>query len=233
VLRTPDAFLIVEKGEPYGVGDALPLSRGTVLLGRDCPDGQRGFFYFSPYISRRHATIEYEDGSHLLTDLESRHGTRVNDKPLTPGEPYKLGDRDRISLARDEVVLVYSTASPAGGQTWDYPESQPGPPMAEKPDCPLILDQERREVILDGKPLPLRGKPYALLELLYENRGRAVSTFDIKTVVWKERGLGADGMPLVTDGEVNNLVYRLRLRMGPHRDLVHTVSGFGYRLDLQ
>lgn len=232
MLQSPDAFLIVEKGEPYGVGEALPVPKGRVLLGRDSPDGQRGFFFFSPFVSRRHAMIEFNDGLCFLTDLESRHGTAVNEEQLVPGEPWKLGDRDRISLARDEVVLIYSTASPAGGQTWDFPESQPEPPMAEKPDSPLILDQERRECILDGKPLPLRGKPYALLDLLYENRGRAVSILDIKTEVWKERGLGADGMPLVTDGEVNTLVYRLRQRLGPHRELIRTVPGFGYRLDL-
>jgi hypothetical protein len=230
--QSPDAFLIVEKGEPYGTGEALPVLRDKVLLGRDFPDGQRGFFFFSPFVSRRHATIEYRDGSHLLTDLESRHGTRVNDKRLIPGEPWKLRDRDRISLARDGVVLIYSTAAPAGGQTWDYPESQPEPPMAEKPDSPLILDPDRREVILDGKPLPLSGKPYALLHLLHENRGRAVSTLDIKKEVWKERGLGADGLPLVTNGEVTTLVYRLRKRLEPYSNLIRTVPGYGCMLDL-
>ena len=37
MLQLPDAFLIVEKGEPYGVGEALPLLRGKVLLGRAPP----------------------------------------------------------------------------------------------------------------------------------------------------------------------------------------------------
>jgi DNA-binding response OmpR family regulator len=152
---------------------------------------------------------------------------------LTPGEPWKLRDRDRISLARDEVVLVFYTASPAGGQTWDYPESQPEPPMAEKPDSVLTLDLERREVILDGKPLTISGKLYELLQLLYQNQGRAVEAGDIKRAVWPERGLGADGMPLVTNEEVTTLVYRLRKRLERYGDLVRSVPGFGYMLDVE
>jgi hypothetical protein len=225
MLQSPAAFLIVEKGEPYGVGEALPLLKDKVLLGRDFPDDQFDLSLHSPYISRRHAAIEFKDGSHSLTDLESRHGTRVNDKRLTPSEPQRLKDRDRISLARDEVVLTFSTTAPIGGETWDYPEPQPDPL--------LILDPDRREFILDGQPLSLSGRLYDLLHLLYENRGRAVSILDIKAEVWQERGLGADGMPLVTSQEVYTLVRRLRKRFGPHRDLVQTSRGFGYMLDLK
>ena len=223
MLQSPDAFLIVEKGEPFTVGEALPLSKDKVLLGRTSPGEQSEIPLIplhSPFVSRRHAMIECKDGPFLLTDLESRHGTGVNEEQLIPGEPWKLSDGDRISLARDDVVLVFSTAAPVGGETWDYPDPQ------------LILDPDGRKVFLDGKPLTLSGKPYALLHLLYENRGRAVSTLDIKKQVWKERRLGADGMPLVANQEVYTLVRRLRERLGPHRDLVRMVPGFGYSLDL-
>jgi hypothetical protein len=233
MLQSPDAFLIVEKGRPYGVGEALPLLRGKVLLGRTSPDDQVDLSFHSPYISRRHAKIEFKDELYYLTDLESRHGTRVNDKRLVPGEACEIGHRDRISMARDEVVLVFSAAAPTGGETWDYPESQLEPPVARKPDALLVLDQERREVILDGKPLTLRGKLYELLQLLYQNQGRAVDARDIKGEVWPERGLGADDMPLVTNEEVTSLVYRLRQRLEPYSDLVHTVPGYGYMLDVE
>jgi DNA-binding winged helix-turn-helix (wHTH) protein len=97
----------------------------------------------------------------------------------------------------------------------------------------VILDQERREVIVDGQPMTLSGKLYELLEMLYENQGQAVSTHDIKKAVWQERGLGVDGMPLVTNDEVTTLIYRLRKRLGPHGDLIRTVPGYGYMLDLE
>jgi pSer/pThr/pTyr-binding forkhead associated (FHA) protein len=232
--KLPDAFLIVEKGEPYSTGKALPLEKAKVLLGRASPDHQPDFAFHSPYISRRHATIEFMEGSHFLIDLpESRHGTWVNGKRLVPGQPYGIRDRDRIGLARDEVVLTFAAAASTSDETWEYLESQPGPTMAEKPDSIFILDPNRREVILDGQPLRLSGKLYDLLCLLHENQGRAVSAHEIKMNVWPERELGADSMPLVSNEEVTTLVYRLRKRLESHDHLIRTVSGYGYMLDLE
>lgn len=226
--QPPDAFLIVEKGEPNQPGEALPLVGDRVWLGRASEGWEPDIPFDSPFISRWHATIECKDGVYFLTDNpENRHGTSLNGKRLAPGEPRELQDRDRISLARDAAVLIFATASPIGSETWDYPESQPDP------GSPLILDSERREVILDGRPLPLTGKLYALLALLYENRGQAVSARDIKKAVWNERALGADGMPLVTNEEVSTLVYRLRKQLGLYGSLVCTIKGYGYMLDLE
>jgi DNA-binding response OmpR family regulator len=168
-----------------------------------------------------------------LTDLDSRHGTSLNGKRLAPGEPRELQDRDRISLARDAAVLIFTTATPTGSETWDYPESQLEPDADQTPGSLLIVDLERREVILDGRRLDLRGKLYDLIALLYENRGRAVSTHDIKRIVWKERELSADGMPLVTNQEVITLIYRLRKRLGPYKDLIRTAPSYGYMLVLE
>ena len=167
-----------------------------------------------------------------MTDLpDSRHGTWINGQQLASGQLCEIKDRDRISLARDEVVLIFSTAAPTASETWDYLESQPEPPSAPKRGSPIILDQERREVLLDGQPLHLIGKLYDLLCLLNQNQGRAVSAYDIKKTVWPERELGADGMPLVTNEEVTTLVYRLRKRLEPHSELVRTVPSYGYMLD--
>jgi pSer/pThr/pTyr-binding forkhead associated (FHA) protein len=231
--QPPDAFLIVERGEPYQPGEASPLVGEKVLLGRASQDEQPGIPLTSPFISRRHATIERKGRAYFLTDLGSRHGTSLNGKRLAPGEPRELRDGDRLSLARDEVVLIFSTAAPAGSETWDYPESQPESGADQVPGSPLIVDPERREVTLCGRPLDLTGKLYDLFQLLYENRGQAVSARDIKKAVWKERALGADGMPLVTDDELRTLVYRLRKRLGPYGSLIRTIKGYGYMLDLK
>jgi len=232
MLQSPDAFLIVEKGEPYSAGEALPLTGGKVLLGRTSQEYQPDFSFRSPYISRRHATIEYREGTYFLTDLPgSRHGTWLNGEQLTPGVAQEIMDRDRIGLARGEVMLTFAAAALPDSDTWDYPESQPGPPAAQGQEALVIVDQERREVTLDRQPLAVSGKLYDLLCLLYENRGRAISDRNIKEAVWQERGLGIDGMPLVTDEELTTLVYRLRRRLESYGDLVRTVPGYGYMLD--
>jgi DNA-binding winged helix-turn-helix (wHTH) protein len=230
-----DAFLIVEKGEPYHSGETLPLVGGKVWLGRGTRDNQPDFSFRSPYISRRHATIECKDGAYLLTGLPgSRHGTYINGKRLVPGESRELRERDQISLAREEVVLTFSIAARTDLQTWSYPELQQEPSAVQNWDNPpLILIPSRHQVILDGQPHILTGKVYDLLCLPFENQGQPVSRRTIKITVWQERELGVDGNPLVTDVELNNLVRRLREFLGPHRDLVRTVPGYGYMLDLE
>jgi pSer/pThr/pTyr-binding forkhead associated (FHA) protein len=230
---SPHAFLFVVKGEPYSNGDVLPLVGDKTLLGRSSEQYEPDLPFDCPYVSRQHATIEYSEGAHLLTDLDSRHGTSFNGRRLTPGEAYDLEDRDRIVLARDEVVLTFSVAHPTGSETWDYAESQSESPASEKPGPTVILDQQRREVIIDGHVLVLRGRLWNLICLLYEDRRRVVCTVEIKREVWPERESGADGMPLVTNEEVATLIYRLRNRLAPYADLVRTFPGDGYMLDVE
>jgi NADPH-dependent 2,4-dienoyl-CoA reductase/sulfur reductase-like enzyme/pSer/pThr/pTyr-binding forkhead associated (FHA) protein/Fe-S-cluster-containing dehydrogenase component/CRP-like cAMP-binding protein len=60
-------------------------------------------------VSSRHAVLERRaDGGYALEDLGSRFGTRVNHRPLPPGERRALADGDRIELAT--VLLVYRAA---------------------------------------------------------------------------------------------------------------------------
>jgi DNA-binding winged helix-turn-helix (wHTH) protein len=59
-----------------------------------------------------------------------------------------------------------------------------------------------------------------------------VSDREIKRAAWSERGVGVDGAPLVTDEELTTLVYRLRQSLEPHGDLIRTLRGYGYMLDL-
>ena len=230
MLQSSDAFLIIERAKPYAIGDALPLSKAKAVLGRTGQEFEPDFSFLSPYVSRQHATIEYMDGRYILTDLGSRHGTWINNVRLAPGVSHKVEAGDRISLASEEVVLTFAAGALIAGETWDYPESQSEAWQKEL----ITVVQERREVFKEGQVLmpPLSGKLYNLLELLYDNQGCAVSDVDIKKAVWPERGLGTDGMPLVTDEEVTTLVYRLRKRLEPHGELIRTVTGHGYLLDL-
>ncbi len=43
------------------------------------------------YVSRRHARLRREGGSLMLCDLQSRNGTRINDRPLEGEEPLEVG----------------------------------------------------------------------------------------------------------------------------------------------
>lgn len=43
------------------------------------------------YVSRRHARLRSQQGRLMLADLQSRNGTRVNDRPVTAEEPLEVG----------------------------------------------------------------------------------------------------------------------------------------------
>ena len=43
------------------------------------------------YVSRRHARLRHQAGTLLLSDLQSRNGTRINDRPLAGEEPLDVG----------------------------------------------------------------------------------------------------------------------------------------------
>lgn len=231
MLPSPDAFLIVEKANPYTIGDALSLSRAKAVLGRTAQEFKPDFSFLSPYVSRQHATIEYIDGSYTLTDLGSRHGTWINNVQLVPGVQYQLCDHDRIGLANKDVVLVFAHTASKGGITWDLPT-----PQSEQSPKPVLgLNQDRREVVMEGRVLhpPLSGKLYTLLEVLYASTGSMVSDDEIKRRVWPERCLDADGgLPQVDDTELYTLVGRLRRSLKPHADLIRRIRDEGYVLDL-
>jgi len=70
-------------------GERTPLSGGTTTLGRatentiSLPDAQA---------SRRHAEIRYENGRHVLVDMNSTNGTTVNGTRLTGPHTLRHGD---------------------------------------------------------------------------------------------------------------------------------------------
>jgi pSer/pThr/pTyr-binding forkhead associated (FHA) protein len=90
VVRCPDDSLV---GRPFAVGTE------DVTLGRDAsctvslPDAD---------VSRQHARIVRTGNSHVLVDMESTNGTRVNGEPVSE---VTLRDGDEVAVGG--TVLVY------------------------------------------------------------------------------------------------------------------------------
>ncbi len=85
------------------------------------------------------------------------------------------------------------------------------------------LDQERRQLLRSGEPVPLEPKAYELLSLLVERRPRALSKAQIRDVVWP--GVS------VTDTALGVEVNAIREALGDdarHPRFIRTVHGFGY-----
>ena len=62
--------------------------------------------------SRRHATIDYENGNYVLRDERSANGTFINGQQLEELSPHILHNGDRIGIGEHELVFqAYETAS--------------------------------------------------------------------------------------------------------------------------
>lgn len=216
------AYLIVKKADGYQADEVVPLPVGKVLLGRETEGHQPDVSFSGKGISRRHATIDYEDGVYTLTDI-SANGVNVNGSRLAKGVPYDLRNGDHISLADGEAALEFRAVPEPDGTII---RSEPG----TKVD--LCVDERRREVRLDGRSLKVSGKLFDLLACLYRQRGHVVNHAQIKTAIWPERPKDAKGVPEVSQQEIDSVVHRLRDQLGPYGHLVKTRRGYGYMLDL-
>ncbi len=91
---------------------------------------------------------------------------------------------------------------------------------------PLILDPSSHEIKVDGKPISLTRREFALLEVLVQFPGRAFTRSELLARCW---GPNYDGVDRVVDVHLASL----RAKLGDKRDLISTVRGVGYRLNLE
>ena len=87
---------------------------------------------------------------------------------------------------------------------------------------PLVVDSARHEVTLEGREVILTPTEFRLLHLLASHPGR-VFTRDL--LVTRVIGDGA----AVIDRNIDVHVRSIRKKLGPHRDLIATIRGVGYR----
>jgi DNA-binding response OmpR family regulator len=86
----------------------------------------------------------------------------------------------------------------------------------------LVLDQARRSVTRDGRPLELTRKEFGILEELIKARGAVVSSEELLERVWD-----ANADPFTTTVRVTVMTLRKKLGDPP---LIETVVGAGYRV---
>ncbi|MCG8424492.1 MAG: response regulator transcription factor [Proteobacteria bacterium] len=92
---------------------------------------------------------------------------------------------------------------------------------------PLTLDREIRQVTCDGEVIKLTPREFALLEFLMSSSGRVVSRTRILEAVW-----GYQTDPLTNVVEVYIRQLRKKIDQGRETRLIHTVRGFGYKIEV-
>lgn len=87
----------------------------------------------------------------------------------------------------------------------------------------FAFDQERRQLLRSGEPVPLETKAYELLALLISRRPNALSKAQIRAVLWPGT--------FVSESALARLVTQLRAACGDDAQtprFIRTVHGFGY-----
>lgn len=90
----------------------------------------------------------------------------------------------------------------------------------------LNIDLNRKVVRRSGKIVNLTKKEYLILEYLSRNKGEIKSREQIMENAWD---INADPFSNSLDTHIVNL--RQKLNQGGHKNIIHTFSGRGYKLD--
>jgi DNA-binding response OmpR family regulator len=90
----------------------------------------------------------------------------------------------------------------------------------------VVIDYERRQVTVKGKPVVLTSREYDLLDLLVSNAGKAVSRRDIRSHLWKEEKLYS--WSRVIDVHIQHLRQKIEADAA-EPEFIQTVTGVGYR----
>lgn len=87
----------------------------------------------------------------------------------------------------------------------------------------LTINQDKHEVIADGKKVPLTLKEYDLLCLLMKKKGRVFTRDELLSRIW---GYDFSGESRTVDVHIRTL----RSKLGSWGELIETVRGVGYRI---
>ena len=92
---------------------------------------------------------------------------------------------------------------------------------------PIVLDEEKKSVSVDGDEVALTPIEFNILRLLMKNPGRIYSSAQIYELVWKEDSLGAE-----TSVSVHIRHLRQKLEINPSEPrYLKVVWGLGYKME--
>lgn len=90
----------------------------------------------------------------------------------------------------------------------------------------IVINKERRTVLLDGKPIELSLKEFELLYLLAKNRGIVYSRDRLLEKIW---GYDFEGETRTVDVHVSNLRKKIE-KDDTNPEIIKTVRGVGYKI---
>jgi DNA-binding response OmpR family regulator len=162
------------------------------------------------------------DGLELLSRLRSRHNP-VHVLMLTARDA--LNERVRgLNLGADDYLTKPFAAVELLARVNALARRSRGQGSARREFGPLALDEEAHRAWLDGQPLELPQREWAILTFLLDNLERVLSKERIVAAVcsWDED---------MSENAVEVYVSRLRTKLEPAGIRIRTVRGLGYMLE--
>ena len=170
----------------------------------------------SPYVSRRHAEIKYEQGQCTITDLDSKNGVFVNTIRIKPTEPYQLRHGDQVQIGSVSTLIFQDPEATIHES--DLPLKSSG----------LWVDESNNDIYLYDRRLnpALSKQQFCLLAALMGKRGDVMRYEEIEAVLWPGASEG------VEQAAIDNIISRIRSRLvelDAEHDFIETVRGLGRR----
>jgi pSer/pThr/pTyr-binding forkhead associated (FHA) protein len=125
VIALPRGAFLIVNGRRH-----VALNRPVINIGRQLDNH---LVLDDALVSRRHAQLRARDGQYLLTDLESKHGIRVNNIAvhewvLQPGDVFRMGNTELIyGDDREESITQPIRADSASAAPSSSPADPEGP----------------------------------------------------------------------------------------------------------
>ncbi|MGM1045632.1 MAG: FHA domain-containing protein [Bacillota bacterium] len=220
------SFLMVERGNPYERGDIIPLTSKMIILGRKGKQWDPDISFDNVFVSRKHAALLYKNGRFFIKDLNSKHGTFVNQERLAPNGEVPLHHADLVALAGDLIILSFSILSM--DETMDITPLMKQMAVVEALG-EVKLDPYKQELVVGEDVYAFSEKEYKCIELLIHHKGQFVSKEQLKLEVWPERSYSIGEIPDVSAEELNALIYRVRKKTR-HILSIESIRGKGYIL---
>jgi VWFA-related protein len=111
-------LMFSESPDQNRVGESVPVTHFPFKIGRGTTEPNDLRLDEDTSISRRHATITYDNATFYLTDENSSNGTAIDGKRLPPNTPMALQNGARVMIGKG-TVLIFESADYGGGSQND------------------------------------------------------------------------------------------------------------------
>lgn len=223
----PTTFLIVECGIPFEKGTIIALKNQRIILGRKGKQWNPDVSFENVFVSRKHAALYWKNGNFFIEDMDSKHGTFLNNKRLKSNNGTILKHADKISFAIDSIVLSFSA--------YNLDETFDLTPILSSLENNSSMDYHlhllKRELVIQDKSYTFSEKEYKCIGLLLQKMQQFVAKDELKECVWPERSNFPGITPDVSSEELNALIYRLRKKT-QQSIFIESIRGKGYILSL-